>query len=75
MIQFTPLTYEALTVGEEFVSDTLLVTPEDVETYAFAVDDHHSWFSDASPFGGAIAHPTFAANQALLGCPSKGRLL
>src|SRR5207237_280883 len=65
MIQFTPLTYDALKVGEEFVSDTLLVTPEDVETYAFAVDDHHSWFSDASPFGGAIAHPTFAANQAL----------
>jgi acyl dehydratase len=65
MIQFTPLTYDALTVGEEFVSDTLLVTPEDVDTYAFAVDDHHPWFSGASPFGGPIAHPTFVANQAL----------
>ena len=65
MIQFTPLTYDALKVGEEFVSDTLLVTPEDVDTYAFAVDDHHSWFSGASPFGGPVAHPTFAANQAL----------
>ena len=65
MIQFTPLTYDALKVGEEFVSDTLLVTPEDVDTYAFAVDDHHSWFSGTSPFGGPVAHPTFAANQAL----------
>ena len=65
MTPFTPLTYDALTIGEEFVSDTLLVTPEDVETYAFAVDDHHPWFSGASPFGGALAHPTFAGNQAL----------
>ena len=65
MIQFTPLTYEVLTVGEEFVSDTLLVTPEDVETYAFAVDDHHPWFLEDSPFGGPVAHPTLLGNQAL----------
>jgi acyl dehydratase len=63
--EFRPLTYDALTIGEEFVSDTLLVTPEDVETYAFAVSDDHPWFSGPSPFGGPIAHPTFAANQAL----------
>src|SRR5258705_471176 len=39
MEQFRPISYEALQVGETFVSDTKLVTPEDVEAYAFAVDD------------------------------------
>ena len=65
MAQFPTLTYERLKVGEEFVSNDQVVTPEDIETYAFAVDDHHSWFLDDSPFGGAIAHPTLLANQAL----------
>ena len=65
MVEFRKLTYEALQVGEEFVSDEHLVTPEDVETYAYAVDDHHPWFSGASPFGGPIAHPTLLGNQAL----------
>lgn len=63
--EFRKLTYEALQVGEEFVSDEHLITPEDVETYAFAVDDHHPWFFGASPFGEPIAHPTLLANQAL----------
>ena len=65
MEQFRPLSYDALQVGETFVSDTKLVTPEDVEAYAYAVDDHHPWFSEDSPFGGPIAHPTILANQAL----------
>jgi acyl dehydratase len=65
MTGFRPLTYEALTVGEEFVSDAHLVTPEDVETYAFAVDDPHPWFFEDSPFGGPVAHPTLLGNQAL----------
>ena len=65
MTEFKPLTYEALSVGEEFVSDTYLITPEDVDTYAFAVDDHHPWFFGASPFGGPVVHPTLVANQAL----------
>ena len=65
MIQFKKLTYEALEVGEEFASDEQLVLPEDVETYAFAVEDHHPWFLEDSPFGGAIAHPTLLGNQAL----------
>src|SRR5258707_7420057 len=65
MVEFKPLTYERLEVGEQFVSDPHLVTPEDVETYAYAVDDHHPWFSEASPFGGPIAHPTLLGNQAL----------
>jgi acyl dehydratase len=62
---FPELTYEALRVGEEFVSDEQLVTPEDVDTYVFATGDDHPWYAGDSPFGGAIAPPTFAANQAL----------
>ena len=65
MTEFPRLTYEALAVGEEFVSDTHLVTPEDVEAYAFAVGDDNPWFSGPSPFGGPVAHPTLMANQAL----------
>ena len=65
MTSFSELTYEALTIGEEFVSDEHLVTPEDVETHAFAVDDHHPWFFGDSPFGGPVAHPTLMGNQAL----------
>ena len=65
MTEFRTLTYEGLQVGEEFVSDTFLVTPEEIETYAFAVDDHHPWFFEDSPFGGPVAPPTMLANQAL----------
>src|SRR5215470_4895908 len=65
MTDFPKLTYERLTVGEEFVSDDHLVTPEGIEAYAYAVDDHHPWFFGPSPFGGAVAHPTMLANQAL----------
>jgi acyl dehydratase len=65
MAEFPKLTYEALTVGEEFVSDTHLVTPEDIEAYAFAVDDHQAWYSESSSLGGPVAHPTLMANQAL----------
>ena len=65
MTEFPKLTYDVLSVGEEFVSDEHLVTPEDIETYAFAVDDHHPWFFGPSPFGGPVAHPTMLANQAL----------
>jgi acyl dehydratase len=66
MVEFKPISYEAVTVGEEFRSDDFLIKPEDVETYAYAVDDHHPWFFERSPFGGKIAHPTLLANQALL---------
>ena len=47
MERFPELKYEALQVGETFVSDTKLVTPEDVEAYAFAVDDHRGRGGDA----------------------------
>src|SRR5262249_19552540 len=65
MTEFPKLTYDILTVGEEFVSDTHLVTPEDVEAYAYAVEDDHPWYSGPSPFGGPVAHSTLMANQAL----------
>ena len=64
-MEFKTLTYEGLQVGEEFVSNDHLVTPEDIEAYAWAVDDHHPWFLEDSPFAGPVAHPTLLANQAL----------
>ncbi len=45
MTDFPELTYDLVTVGEEFISNDHLVTPEDIDTYAFAVDDYSSWFS------------------------------
>ena len=66
MIQFKRISYEAVQVGETLESTDLIVKPEDVDTFAYAVDDHNPWFFEDSPFGGPIAHPTIAANQALL---------
>jgi acyl dehydratase len=71
--EFRRLAFDALTVGETFVSDDRLIRPEDLETYAFAVDDHHPWFTVPedptapveSPYGRPIAHPTLLGNQAL----------
>ena len=51
------------------MSDDFLIKPEDVETFAFAVDDHDPWYFEDSPpstFGGKIAHPVLMGNQALL---------
>lgn len=64
MSEFNVLTYDAVEVGETFVSNDHLITPEDVETYAFAVDDYNAWFFGASPLG-QVVHPTLMANQAL----------
>ena len=66
MVEFKTLTYETVRVGEEFMSDDFLIKPEDVDTYAYAVDDHNPWYFEDSPFDGRIAHPTLMANQALL---------
>lgn len=72
MTEFQTIAYEVVQVGEEFESDDFTVKPEDVETFAFAVDDHDPWyFADApggaadSPFGGNITHPVLLGNQAL----------
>jgi acyl dehydratase len=66
MVEFKTLSYETVQVGEEFMSDDFLIKPEDVDTFAFAVDDHNPWYFKDSPFGGPIAHPTLLGNQALL---------
>ncbi|MCC6534385.1 MAG: MaoC family dehydratase [Burkholderiales bacterium] len=66
MIEFKRISYQNVQVGEELVSNDLVVKPEDIDTFAYAVDDHHPWYFEQSPFGGPIAHPTLLANQALL---------
>lgn len=66
MIEFKRISYESVQVGEEVMSSDLVVKPEDIETFAYAVDDHHAWYREDSPFGGPIAHPTLLGNQALL---------
>lgn len=63
---FPTISYDVLEIGQAFRSDDKLIRPEDVETYAYAVDDHDPWFFEPGPFGGPIAHPTILANQALL---------
>ncbi|HTE14628.1 MAG TPA: MaoC family dehydratase [Burkholderiales bacterium] len=65
MIEFKTISYEVVTVGEEFMSDDFLIKPEDVETFAFAVDDHDPWYCEDSPYGGTITHPVLLGNQAL----------
>ena len=67
MIEFKTISYEGVTVGEEFISDDFLIKPEDVETFAFAVDDHDAWYfaDEPTPFGGNITHPVLLGNQAL----------
>lgn len=67
MIEFKTISYEGVTVGEEFMSDDFLIKPEDVETFAFAVDDHDPWYfaDEPTPFGGNITHPVLLGNQAL----------
>ncbi|MGH8618871.1 MAG: MaoC family dehydratase [Burkholderiales bacterium] len=66
LVEFKRISFDVVRVGEEFMSDDFLIKPEDVETFAFAVDDHHPWYFKESPFGGTIAHPVLLGNQALM---------
>ena len=66
IVEFKTLNYEDVTIGEEFFSDDFLVKPEDVDTFAYAIDDHNEWYFKDSPFGGPVVHPTLLGNQALL---------
>ncbi len=66
MIEFKRISYDVVQVGEELMSNDMVVKPEDIETFAYAVDDHNPWYADDSPFGGPIAPTTLLANQALL---------
>ncbi|MEZ5264524.1 MAG: MaoC/PaaZ C-terminal domain-containing protein [Acidimicrobiales bacterium] len=63
---FPTIAYDVIEVGERFRSDERLLRPEDVETYAFAVDDTDPWYVLEGPFGCPICHPSILANQALL---------
>ncbi len=65
MVEFKELSYEVVEVGETFMSDDFLIKPEDVATFAFAVDDYNPWYFEESPFGGKITHPVLLGNQAL----------
>ena len=42
-------------VGLDLGGHEYEITPELVEDYAAGVDDHHAWYSEASPFGGPVA--------------------
>jgi acyl dehydratase len=66
MVEFKTIAYEDVSVGEQFVSSDTVIKPEDIETFAYAVDDRHPWYFQESPFGGRIAHPTLLGNQALM---------
>ncbi len=66
MHKFRKISYEVVQVGEEFMSNDHLVTAEDIEGFAFAVDDHDPWYGEDAPSGEPIAHPTILANQALM---------
>ena len=64
-VGFPVISFDVLEVGQEFRSEERLIRPEDVEAYAYAVQDYEPWFFEPGPFGHPIAHPTFLANQAL----------
>ncbi|MGY8961908.1 MAG: hypothetical protein ACKVKG_20705, partial [Alphaproteobacteria bacterium] len=63
---FPTLSFDVLDERSDFRSGDHLVRPEDVESYAHAIEDHDSWFFAPGPFGGPVVHPTLFANQALL---------
>ena len=63
MIVFKRIAYGTVQVGEELESTDLVVKPEDVDTFAYAVDDHHPWYFEDVPLGGRIAPPTIFDNE------------
>jgi acyl dehydratase len=63
---FPTLSFDVLEERSDFRSGDHLVRPEDVESYAHAIEDHDPWFFAPGPFGGPVVHPSLFANQALL---------
>ena len=51
--------------GKDLGTLELRITDEMVQHYIKGLDAPNPWYTAASPFGGPVAHPTFAANQAL----------
>lgn len=62
---FPTIGLDRLTIGEEFLSDDRLVRPQDVEAYAWAVEDHDELFFEPGLLDRPLVHPTLLANQAL----------
>jgi len=50
-------TYEDLEIGKDLGSFEWIVSEEDVKKQYTIDDDHHDWFINNSPYGGAIAPP------------------
>lgn len=50
--------WENLIVGEAFGPLEIVVSEQTVESYMYAIDDYHPWYSQGSPLGGRIAPST-----------------
>ena len=62
---FKEWSYENVQVGEEFTSTQLLITPELIEDYLYAVDNDDPLFAPDPESGEQLAPPTIAGNQVL----------
>jgi N-terminal half of MaoC dehydratase len=49
--------WENIEVGEEFGPIETVISDHDLKSYAYAVDDFHSWYMQNSPFGGRVVPP------------------
>lgn len=59
-------TWENIEVGEKLGPVEGIVSELKLKTHAFAVDDYHPWYFEASPFGARIGHPTLLATDILM---------
>jgi len=66
-VEFQKLTLDALRVGEEFVSDDHLVTPEDIEAHGFAATPRGQFGFDPSTNGKVDKSSTVAACSTVTG--------
>jgi len=49
--------WENFEIGEEFGPIETAISDHDLKSYAYAVDDFHSWYMQNSPFGGRVVPP------------------
>lgn len=61
-----PYIWESMAVGEAFGPVEGVVSDLKLNLHAFAVDDYHPWYFQASPFGPRIGHPTLLATDILM---------
>ena len=57
------LTFETVIVGDELGPVEYHITKKAVQEFANAVDDRRRWYTCESPFGPAIASPTFVCGD------------